>query len=588
MRWQTTVVLAVLLLALGAFYYVYEMRLGPEREKAAGEKGRVFTVDTKDVTEVEIRRPDQTIRLAREGDGWQVTEPVKARGDRGAIDELVTTVVMAKMDREIAGTPASLGEFGLDKPAAEVTLTVKDGKRVGLTLGAKSPTGVWVYAQARDKPAVIVVGDNVLRDATRPLADFRDKTVLTFERGNVTALEIVTRDETLAVEQAEGAWKLTRPSALPADAETIGEFMEKLQSARVKEFVVESPRSLEPYGLERPLRLTIHTGKDKDRAARGLLMGRVDREKKGVYAKRPGEPSVLLLPEEVWTSLPKNVAALRNKVVVDVARDKVTRIDLESPKGTVTLVREKDQWRITAPQALPADQVEAGALLTRLRDLRAQAFLSDDGAAVGRYLARPQVKVTVTEDGAPAPKTVVLAPSPERRGGDPSAYAAVVGAGPVVLVDAKALDGLARSVTDLRDHALLSGLDPKEIKRVRIKSGGEAAVVERSGETDWRLVEPTRAAARPGKVDDLLYMLRALKWKDIVAPGGEDAARYGLDTPSFEVTLLRADGTEIATVLVGKRDGDRVYLKTRAAPAIYAAEARQLGELPKVPDDLKS
>jgi hypothetical protein len=29
MRWQTTAVLAAILIALGAFYYVYEVRLGP-------------------------------------------------------------------------------------------------------------------------------------------------------------------------------------------------------------------------------------------------------------------------------------------------------------------------------------------------------------------------------------------------------------------------------------------------------------------------------------------------------------------------------------------------------------------------------
>ena len=53
MRWQTTAALAVILIALGAFYYVYEIRLGPEREKTEGRKGRVFTVEPADVAEVE-------------------------------------------------------------------------------------------------------------------------------------------------------------------------------------------------------------------------------------------------------------------------------------------------------------------------------------------------------------------------------------------------------------------------------------------------------------------------------------------------------------------------------------------------------
>src|SRR6185503_2085366 len=102
---------------------------------------------------------------------------------------------------------------------------------------------------------------------------------------------------------------------------------------------------------------------------------------------------VLLLPEEIAKLVPRNVAAIRNKQLVDFDREKVSRVQLDSPKGAVTLVREKDRWTITAPQALPADQVEAGALLARLRELRAHAFLSDDASAVPRFLPKATVKL---------------------------------------------------------------------------------------------------------------------------------------------------------------------------------------------------
>ena len=588
MRWQTTAVLAAILIALGAFYYVYEVRLGPEREKTEGRKGRVFTAEPADVTEVELKRPDSVVKLKREGDGWQILEPVKARGDRGPIDETVTSVVTARMDREIESAPAALGDFGLDKPAAEVTLRLKDGKPLGLALGAKSPTGVWVYAREVGKPAVFVVGDSVLRDTTRPLADFRDKAVLAFDQKDVTALEIITRDDTIAVEQADGRWKLTRPRALPADGDMLRDFLEKLRAARVKEFVAEAPRSLEPFGLDRPVKVSIHTGRDKDRATKTLLFGRGDPAKKGVYAMRAGESAVVVIPDETWAAVPKNVAVLRDKTVVEVERDKVTRLEIESPKGAVTLAQENGRWKITAPEALPADQVEAGAVLFKLRELRAQAFLSEDAAGVPRYLAKPTVRVTIGEQGAPAPRTLLLAPSPERRGGAPTAYAGLAGRGPVVLVDGKVLEELGRSVDDLRDRALLPGLEPKDIKRMRVRAGGQTVVVERSGDVDWKLVEGGRGSAKVATVDNLLYALRALKWKSIATPTGDEPTRYGLDAPTLEVTLLKADGAELAALLVGKRDGERAWVKLKAAPAIYAVDAKQLGEPPKVPDDFKS
>src|SRR6267142_2260916 len=357
MRWQTTTALAVVLLLVGGFYYVYEVRWAPDRERAETRKGRVFAAEAADVTAVELKRRDDTLRLA---------------------------------------------------------------------LGSKTPTGVWVYARETGKPAVVVLSDGMLREATKPATEFRDRTILTLDRNAVSGFDIAADGGSLAVAHVGDAWRITRPAALSADTEAVGNMFEKLTAAKVKEFVAETPRSLATYGLDTPLRLTIHTGKDKERASRTLLVGRNDQAKKGVYAMREGESSVLLLPEDVATAIPRTVGALRDKHVVALDRDRVMRVDLESPKGAVTLAREKDRWTITAPQALPADQVEAGALLTRLRELRAQGFLSDDASAIPRVLAKPTVKLTITEQGKP-PTTVLLGPSGERRGGALSAYAAVAG-----------------------------------------------------------------------------------------------------------------------------------------------------------------
>src|SRR5262249_36987262 len=490
MRWQTTAVLAAILIALGAFYYVYEVRLGPEREKVEGRKGRVFTVEPADVAEVELKRTDATVKLKRESDGWQILAPVSARGDRGAVDERVTSMVTAGMDREIEADPKALGDFGLDRPAAEATLRLKDGKQLGLVLGAKSPTGVWVYAREAGKPAVFVVGDSVLRDTTRPVAEFRDKTVLAFDQKDVTRLALDLRDDKIAPEQADGKWKLTRPRALPADADTVRDFLDKLRAARVKEFAADAPRSLEPFGLDKPVRIDVQTGREKDRATKTLLIGRTDTAKKGVYAMRRGESSVLLIPDETWTAVPKNVAALRDKTVVGFDRDKVAQIEIESPRGAVTLAKDGDRWKITAPQALTADQVEAGAALFKLRGLRPPPLLGDGAAGVPADPPNPPGRASITGQGAPPPRAGV--PGAAARGtggGGRTACAAVAGEGPVGPADGKAVDALGRSADDLRDRTLISGLEPRDIKRMRVRAGGQPVVVERSGEADWKLVE---------------------------------------------------------------------------------------------------
>jgi len=150
MRWQTTIVLTIALLLVGGFYYVYEMRWAPERERVETRKGRIFQAEPADVTAVELKRREDTVRFARAGEGWELKAPVVARGDRARIDETLTTVLTAKVDREIDPKPAAPGAFGLDKPAAEVTLTLKDGKTVGVAIFAIPRSSRWTVKPSRD------------------------------------------------------------------------------------------------------------------------------------------------------------------------------------------------------------------------------------------------------------------------------------------------------------------------------------------------------------------------------------------------------------------------------------------------------
>jgi hypothetical protein len=589
MNWKSIVVLVVIAAGLGGFFYYDTYWLGPAREKAESMKGRVWTVEPKDVEALTIKRSGETIRLKRgEGGGWEMLEPVKARGDRATVDDVVTSLTTVRRDREVDPNPAKPADFGLDPVAAEVRLDIKGRKDpLVLQVGGKSPTGAWVYAREGGKPAVMTISEVVGRDTSRPVADFRDKTVMAFDKKNVTGLDLeVGGDQISLVASEPRKWQMVKPRAYRADGDLVTDFLDKLQSAKVKEFVAQSPPSLAPYGLDRPTTVTIWTGKDKDRSSQTLLFGRGDVDKKGMYVMRAGAPGVMLVPEELWIALPKTVAALRDKTVLAYAQDKVKRIEVESPKGQVVVEREGTGWKITAPDTLPADSGSVSGLLWSIRDLRASGFLGDTAADIARYLKKPEVTVRIWEEGAKEPKTLLVGPSGEIRGGKPAAVAAVQGQGPVTLVDAKALQDLAKSETDLRDKSILPAFETSDVTRARFAAAGKPLVVERSGESAWKVLEPTRGSAKGSKVTDLILGLRSLRWKEIVSPKGDDAARYGLDHPELEVSLQKGDGSEIATLLVGKQEGAVTYVRVKTAPTIYAVDSQLLSDLKKAPTEV--
>lgn len=582
-RWKSILVLLVLAAGLGGFFYYDSYYLGPRRDKAESAKGRLWTVEPKDVERITVARKGETLRLQRASDGgWDMLEPVKTRGDRSVVDDMVTGLATARVDREIDANPAKPADFGLAPPEADVKLEVK-GKPAPLTLqvGSKNPTGVWVYAREGGKPAVVTLSESIARDTTRPVADFRDRTVVAFDRKNVSGVDLEVDGEQMSIVADEpGKWRMVKPRVLRADTDLVSEFLDKLEGAKATEFVDDAPKSLQPYGLDKPSRVTVWVGRDKDRSARTLLVGKAVPDKKGVYVKRDGEPGVILTAEALWTTFPKTVGALRDKTVVAYAYDKLERVEITHHGQTVGLAKEGTGWKLTAPEALRADSGAVTQLLWKVRDLQALGFLSENVTEVPRFLSKPDVTVKLWESGAKGPKVLLLQSSSERRGGQPAALAAVQGEGPVVLVQGKALTELAPGVAELRDRTVFPAFDLGDVKRARVTGGDKPLVVEKSGETEWKQVEPARGATKDGRVANVLLALKALKWKEIASKGG-DEAKYGLDKPELEMSVIKADGSEVGTLLVGKTDGALTYVKVKAEPGIYAVSSKDLEDLRK-------
>jgi hypothetical protein len=588
MRWKTTAVLAVLLVGLATFFYVYEVRQGPAREKATTEKDRAWKgFEWGDVEEVTITRKGETLQLKKAGDAWQLAAPVQSRAETQPVQELVTSLATLRVEREIEANPTKLGDFGLETPAADIRFTAK-GQSHRVRLGGKNPTGLWAYAQLEDKPAVVLVPDSLLRDAQKPASDFRDRTVLAFERGAVKALEVKPAGGQAVTAERKGTddWQLAGPAAVGADREQIAGLLDKLKAAKIKEFVTEPPKGPDPYGLERPLGLTLWIGEEKDRAARTLRLGKAVPEKKTVYAQREGDATVFTVDEELVKAVPTSAAALRDKTVLAYDRSKLERVEVESPKGKVTLAVEGGAWKITAPASLKVDETAMSDLLFKARDLRAKEFVAEDHKQLARYgLDRPEVRLSLWEKDAKEPKTLLVAAAKEKE----QAYATVTGGGTppvVVLVDGKALTDLAKSAQDLRDRMVLASFDVQNVTRVEIKRKDATLVLERKGDTDWQLVAPRQGKAQGGRVGDFLWTLRSLRWRELVAEQGWDAAKYGLDTPAATITLGGKDGKPLASLAVGGRLQGAVFVRVPDQPALYAVEVRALGEIPATPEDL--
>src|SRR5262249_17754508 len=110
---KKTLVWAVVLLALGAFYYFYEIQGGHKSQEAATKRELLFQFAADEVTGFTVKREQETVRAEKREGHWYLTEPLAVRGDDQKYRELTRYVADLRYTRIVEEQPQALEPYGL-------------------------------------------------------------------------------------------------------------------------------------------------------------------------------------------------------------------------------------------------------------------------------------------------------------------------------------------------------------------------------------------------------------------------------------------------------------------------------------------
>ena len=83
-----------------------------------------------------------------------------------------------------------------------------------------------------------------------------------------------------------------------------------------------------------------------------------------VYAALATDPRVFTVASYKKTSLAKSLNDLRDKSLLTLSADKVSRVELLKKGGNLEFDRTKDGWQILKPSPSPADSSAVNALVS--------------------------------------------------------------------------------------------------------------------------------------------------------------------------------------------------------------------------------
>jgi len=398
---RSTIALIVVLGGLGAYIYFVTWKKTPETATSKQEK--VFgDVASDKVEELKVTSEKGDVTTIKKENGvWNIISPVMSKADDSEANAITTAVAQLEIVRMIDENPSDLKDYGLTKPRIEVDFkTAADKEYKRLVVGDKSPTGSDLFAKRNDDKKVFLIPAFQETTFNKSTFDLRDKIVLKLDRDKVDGLEVNAGGKKLEMAKDNAEWKITQPIQSRADFSAVEGLIGRLQTLAMKSIVADNatPADLKTFGLDKPsATVDLKMGSARATFALGGKAG-----DNTVYARDGSKPAVVTVDSMLADELKKGADEYRRKDIFEFRSYNANRVEIT--RGAQTVVFEKvkgegkdamDKWRRSSPNAADVDKDKTEALLTRISNMRATAFV-DASAKTG--LNMPVMTVMVKFD----------------------------------------------------------------------------------------------------------------------------------------------------------------------------------------------
>ena len=539
--------------------------------------------------------------LQKEKGAWRVTDsPAPAfNADPQLVGETLRSFADLRAMRFAAyGDKVNVAEYGLDKPAATVTVVVQPpgegAKPVEHTLLLGKPVAADKgerFARLDKSPGVVVLDANTVNDLNRTHLDFVDRTILKLDADKVIGLTRKAGAEVLEVVKAENVWKLVKPTEHPADAPTLQQLVDQLGELRAVRVAAYPAVDVKPFGLDVPAAVVTIRVMAKDKPTDSVLeIGKVDdekgKERGDRFARLAGSNTVVVLPGALVKQLTAAPLAFRDRTIAKIGvPDKVT---VERGGRKAVFVKAGAGWKMSEPLDTEAEQMELEDWLKAVSNLRANELVVEKAADVKPYgLDRPQARWRFTIGDKDALVLLVGATDKDKSG---RAYARVEGSDVVFLLDSLLS---VRALAEYRSRTVWSPAPPDAAQVERITFGRTAGSFRlEKVDGKWQVAGMPAVTVKPEAVTDALDALAGLRAERYVADKGTDLKLYGLEpqSPDLLIVEVQTPSGKRALHIGRQEDGSsRRYAAVPGdgAPVFLISEAdakrlvRQLADLQK-------
>ena len=572
MNWRTTLILAVVVLAVFAYLRFFEMKQ-PSTGEARRQAQNIVNFDRSKVDGIIIQNGDEKIEIRRRDNKWRLEIPIKDQADGALVENLLSDLETWQKEgtipaKDIDADKSKLNEYGLNRPKLKLKLIGSD-RPPEILFGKDAALEGRMYVRFENSKETFLAKQSVKKDIDKKAEEFRDKKLTDVTTAQVRRIALKTPAGEMELEKKGDHWDIVKPLRARADDEKVGDLIAQVTTARIQQFVADDHGDLRPYGLAEPrgsITLFSQEGRKdqkveiadsikvfgQDDKGQMLQIGTVpEKEKDQVYVRFAPRGAVYTLPKKIEEALNIKPADLRDYHLVRIDTNVLDRITIDVPgKGKTVLARKDANWTIASRNNAPADSRAVRRLIDTLQNARVTRFVEDVASNLPKYgLDKPRLQITFSSFASENTAETKAGEEPfatlsfGKEDGD-NVYARLTDEPFVVTARRGLLDQISADPLQWQELSIFK-LKPDQIHRLSITTDKELSL-ERGENNRWHWLKGT------GQIDEknvqslvgALSSLHAARWLGATRP------QDGLEKPQLTLAFTTSSDDKTSHRLI--------------------------------------
>jgi len=255
MNWRTTLILAVVVLAVFAYLRFFELKQ-PSTGEARRQAQNVVNFDRNKIDGVVIQNGDEKIEIRRHDNKWRLETPFKDQADGALVENLLSDLETWPKEgtipaKDIDADKSKLNEYGLNRPKLKLKLIGSD-RPPEILFGKDAALEGRMYIRFENSKETFLAKQSVKKDIEKKAEEFRDKKLTDLTTAQVRRTALKTPAGEMELEKKGDHWDIVKPLRARADDEKVGDLIAQVTTARIQQFVTNDHGDLRPYGLAEP------------------------------------------------------------------------------------------------------------------------------------------------------------------------------------------------------------------------------------------------------------------------------------------------------------------------------------------------